>query len=275
MGRLFVVGTPIGHLKDVTMRAIEVLQEVDLILCEDTRVTGKLTRRYGIRKPLESFFTGNEARKLDSILSRLEEGKTMALVSDAGTPGISDPGFLLVRACRERGIPVTPIPGPSALATALSASGLPSQRVLFLGFPPRKANERKILLESLATDPSTLVFYEAPHRVRLFLQEASAFLSGRECVVGREMTKRFESIGPVTDPDEIPEKGEFVVLYGPPPQAASSLPSPADAEIRYRELLAEGLEDKEALRWLAKERGVSRREIYAIIKGKDREPRRP
>ena len=275
MGRLFVVGTPIGHLKDVTIRAIEVLKEVDHILCEDTRVTGKLTRRYGIQTPMESFFAGNEARKLDGVLARLVEGQSLALVTDAGTPAVSDPGFLLVRACRERSIPVTPVPGPSALATALSVSGLPSQRVLFLGFAPRKANERRRLLEGLAEDPATLVFYEAPHRVRSFLKEAMAVLSGRECVVGREMTKRFETIAPVTDPEAIPEKGEFVILFGPPPQRAAGPPCLADAGTRYEELLAEGLGDKDALRQVAKELDVPRREIYAIIKGKDREPRQP
>jgi 16S rRNA (cytidine1402-2'-O)-methyltransferase len=175
---------------------------------------------------------------------------------------------LLVRACREEGIPVVPVPGPSALATALSVSGLPSQRVLFLGFPPRKARERKHFLESLAQDPATLVFYEAPHRIRTFLREAFEALPGRECVIGRELTKKFESIGPVVNPDQVPERGEFVVMFGPAPQRAAEPLAPEDAAARVKALVESGIEEKEALRQAAREMGVPRREVYAIVKGK-------
>lgn len=272
MGILYVVATPIGHLKDITLRALDVLKGVDLILCEDTRVTAKLTRHFGIDRPLESFFAGNEARRLPEILSHLEQGRDVALVSDAGTPGISDPGYLLVRACREREIPVVPVPGPSALAAALSTSGLPSSRVLFLGFPPRKAQERRRFLEDLAVDPSTLVFYEAPHRVRAFLRAAMEALPGRECVVARELTKRFETIGPVTDPESVPERGELVVLFGPPAREARSTPPGEPPADRVASLVAQGVAVAEAMRQVARERGVSRRDIYAIVKGKRREP---
>jgi 16S rRNA (cytidine1402-2'-O)-methyltransferase len=272
MGTLYVVATPIGHLKDITLRALEVLKGVDLILCEDTRVTAKLTRHFGIDRPLESFFAGNEARRLPEVLAHIEEGRDVALVTDAGTPAISDPGYLLVRACRERGLPVVPVPGPSALAVALSASGLPTSRVLFLGFSPRKAQERRRFLEDLAADPATLVFYEAPHRVRAFLRAAMGSLPDRECVVARELTKRFETIGPVTDPDSVPERGEIVVLFGPPSrERRASVPEEPPAD-RVAALVAQGVAVAEAMRQVARERGVSRREIYAIVKGKRREP---
>lgn len=266
MGTLYVVATPIGHLKDVTLRALEVLGTVDFILCEDTRVTSKLTRHYDIRKPLESFFAGNEERRVGPVLARLEAGESAALVTDAGTPGVSDPGYLLVRACRERSVPVVPVPGVSAMAAALSVSGLPAQRVLFLGFPPRRAGERRRLLESLAGDPSTLVFYEAPHRIRAFLHDALGCLPGRECVAAREITKRFETVGPVTDPAAVPERGEFVVLFGPPARGEVVLPE-EDVPERFAALVGEGLAEKEAMRRVARERGVPRREIYGLIKG--------
>ncbi len=266
MGTLYVVATPIGHLKDVTLRSLEVLGAVDFIVCEGTRVTGKLTRHYDIRKPLESFFAGNEERKVESVVARLEAGGTAALVTDAGTPGVSDPGYLLVRACRERGIAVVPVPGVSAMAAALSVSGLPAQRVLFLGFPPRRSGERRRLLDSLAGDPSTLVFYEAPHRIRAFLQDALACLPGRECVAARELTKRFETVGPVTDPEEVPERGEFVVLFSPPTGEGKAHPE-EDVPGRFAARVGEGLDEKEAMRRVARERGVSRREIYGVIKG--------
>lgn len=267
MGTLYMVATPIGHLGDITLRALETLKSVDLILCEDTRVTRTLTARYGIQKPLKSFFAGNEERRLGPVLERLKGSESVALVTDAGTPGVSDPGYLLVRACREAGVPVVPIPGPSALAAALSVSGLPAQRVLFLGFPPRRTQERARFLSGIAADPSTLVFYEAPHRVRPFLNAALAILAGRECVVGRELTKRFEWVGPVSDPEQVPERGEFVILFGPPPARAAVPLSAEEAAVRVSGLVDEGLEEKEALRKVAREMGVPRREVYAIVKG--------
>lgn len=262
-----MVATPIGHLKDITLRALETLRSVDLILCEDTRVTRTLLSRYDIQKPMQSYFAGNEDRRVGPVVERLQAGESVALVTDAGTPGISDPGYLLVRACREAGVPVTPVPGPSALAAALSVSGLPSQRVLFLGFPPRKAGERSRFLADLAADPSTLVFYEAPHRIRAFLKEAMTAFSGRECVAGRELTKRFEWVGTVLDPEQVPERGEFVILFGPPPEKTAPTLSAEEAPERVRALVAEGMEEKEALRQVARDMGVSRRDVYALVKG--------
>ena len=274
MGTLFIVGTPIGHLKDVTLRALEVLQSVDRIVCEDTRVTRRLTARYGIQKPLESFFAGNEEHRVDAVVARLQAGENVALVTDAGTPAVSDPGYLLVRACREEGIPVVPVPGPSALATALSVSGLPSDRVLFLGFPPRRKGERRRLLQGLAGEPSTLVFYESPRRVRAFLEEALLLLPGRECVACRELTKVFETVGPVRSPEDVEERGEFVLLFAPPEAraVAPGVDRQVPLEERYAQILAEGVPAKEALRQLARERGLSRRDVYRDIKGKGKQP---
>lgn len=271
MGTLFVVATPIGNLKDVTYRALDVLKSVDLVLCEDTRVTLKLLRHYGIQKPLKSFFVGNENRQAQALCDRIETGENIALVTDAGTPGISDPGYVLVKACRDRGIRVSPIPGASAFSAALSVSGLPSQRVLFLGFPPRKPGERARLLDGLSHDPSTLVFYEAPRRIRSFLAETFRAFPGRECVVGRELTKRFETVSSVGDPEEVPERGEFVVMLGPPSKRADQTPDLGDVPGRVDELVAGGLDEKEAMRRVARESGVPRREIYSRFKVKNRE----
>jgi 16S rRNA (cytidine1402-2'-O)-methyltransferase len=263
-----VVATPIGNLKDITLRALDVLGSVDLVLCEDTRVTRKLLRHFGLDKPTRSCFAGNESARVEQALDELLAGRSLALVTDAGTPGLSDPGYLLVRACRQKGLCVVPVPGPSALAAAVSASGLPASRVLFLGFPPRKAGERARLLRSLSADPSTLVFYEAPHRVRAFLEEALVSLPGRACVACREMTKLFEEFLDVEEPGAVPERGEYVVMFGPPAQRPAQAVAEEGCGERLRDLVASGLEEKEALKRLARESGVSRREIYRLLKVK-------
>lgn len=265
-----MVATPIGNLKDITLRALEVLAAVDCVLCEDTRVTRKLLAHFGITKPLKSYFAGNEERRTDEAIGLLKSGQSVALVTDAGTPCISDPGYLLVRACRESGVPVVPVPGASALAAALSVSGLPSSRVLFLGFPPRRKGERDSLLKSLAGDPSTLVFYEAPHRIRTFLRESREALAGRECTVAREVTKHFEEVVRAGDPQEVPERGEFVVIFGPPPVREARPMTPGELEARVRDLVSAGLGEKEALKEAAREGGMTRREIYRMLKVKGR-----
>lgn len=271
MGTLYVVATPIGNLSDITLRALEVLKSVDVVYGEDTRVTRKLFARHGIERPLRSFFAGNEERRVEEVLDRLRGGAAVALVSDAGTPGISDPGYLLVRAARREGFPVVPVPGPSALAAALSVAGLPAHRVLFLGFPPRRKGEREALLRSLQEDPATLVFYEAPHRVKAFLEEARRLLPGRERVVARELTKRFESV--VAGDEEVPERGEFVVLFGPPAERGHGTASREDLEEAVKEAAGEGLSRPEALRRAAARLGLRRREAYALLMGKDGEDR--
>lgn len=192
-GRLYVVGTPIGNLEDITLRALRVLGEVEAIACEDTRQTVKLLNRYGLRKPLISYFQPREGRRIPEIIGLLEAGKDVALVSDAGTPGISDPGFPLIREALKKGLAVVPVPGPAAATAALSAAGLPTHRFLFAGFPPPKTSGLRKLLAELAAEKATLVFYLPTRRIPDFLAAAAEILGGaRRIVVARELTKVHE-----------------------------------------------------------------------------------
>lgn len=191
-GVLYVVATPIGNLEDITLRALRVLGEVEAIACEDTRRTLGLLARHGIRKRLISYYQPRENQRLPEILSLLESGRDVALVSDAGTPGISDPGFPLIREALKRGLRVVPVPGPSAVAAALSAAGLPTHRFLFLGFPPPKTAGRRKLLQSLRDESGTLVFYLPTRKLAEFLEETRDILGDRQVVVGRELTKIHE-----------------------------------------------------------------------------------
>jgi len=193
-GTLYIVSTPIGNLEDITLRALRILKEVDLIAAEDTRHTGLLLRHFGIQKPLTSYFEGNELKKREFILSRLKQGERIALVSDAGTPGISDPGFRLVQLAIDNEIPVVPIPGPSAVITALSVAGLPTDAFLFRGFLPHKSKKRRDLLQELGNVRETLVFYESPHRLSQTLKDIFDLLGDREMVSTRELTKIYEEI---------------------------------------------------------------------------------
>jgi 16S rRNA (cytidine1402-2'-O)-methyltransferase len=193
-GTLYIVSTPIGNLEDITLRALRILKEVDLIAAEDTRHTGLLLNHFGIRKPLTSYFEGNELKKKEFILSRLEQGDRIALVSDAGTPGISDPGFRLIQTAIEKQIPVVPIPGPSAVITALSVSGLPTDSFFFKGFLPHKTKKRRDLLKQLEDVKETLIFYESPHRLNQTISDILETLGDREIVLTRELTKTFEEI---------------------------------------------------------------------------------
>jgi 16S rRNA (cytidine1402-2'-O)-methyltransferase len=188
-GILAIVSTPIGNMEDITLRALRILKEADLIAAEDTRRTGLLLKHFGIEKPLTSYFEGNELKKKEVILSRLKQGDRVALVSDAGTPGISDPGFRLIRAAIEHEIPVTPIPGPSAVITALSVSGLPTDAFFFKGFLPHKSKKRRDLLKELEEVRETLIFYESPHRISETLKDVYEILGDREIVLSRELTK--------------------------------------------------------------------------------------
>ena len=193
-GTLYVVSTPIGNLEDITLRALRILKEVDLIAAEDTRRTGLLLKHFGIEKPLTSYFEGNELKKREFILSRLTEGSDVSLVSDAGTPGISDPGFRLIRLAIENEIPVVPIPGPSAVITALSIAGLPTDAFFFKGFLPHKAKKRRDLLSELVDVRETLIFYESPHRISETLQDILDRMGDREMVLARELTKAYEEV---------------------------------------------------------------------------------
>ena len=193
-GILYIVSTPIGNLEDITLRALRILKDVALIAAEDTRHTGLLLRHFGIGTSLTSYFEGNELRKRELILLRLKQGDQIALVSDAGTPGISDPGFRLIQLAIENKIPVVPIPGPSAVITALSVAGLPTDAFLFEGFLPHKSKKRRDLLKELEEVRETLVFYESPHRLSETLQDLLDILGDREIALTRELTKIYEEV---------------------------------------------------------------------------------
>ena len=193
-GTLYIVSTPIGNLEDITLRALRILKEVDLIAAEDTRHTGLLLRHFGIQTPLTSYFQGNESKKKEFILSKLRQGHRVALVSDAGTPGISDPGFRLIQTAIGNQIPIVPIPGPSAVIASLSVSGLPTDAFLFKGFFPHKSKKRKDVLNELKEVRETLVFYESPHRILETLKDILEILGDREMVLSRDLTKVYEEI---------------------------------------------------------------------------------
>lgn len=217
-GILYIVATPIGNLEDITIRALNVLQTVSIIACEDTRQTLKLLNKYNIKKKLVSYFQPKEHVKIPLILNHLEQGEDVALVSDAGTPGISDPGFPLIKKALEKGIEVIPIPGTSAVITALSAAGLPTHRFLFLGFLPPKKTASSKLLESLKDETATLVFYIPPRKIPEFLTQIEKHLGEREIVIARELTKIHESFlrgSPrilIEKVRKIPLKGEATLL---------------------------------------------------------------
>jgi len=268
-GCLYLVATPIGNLEDITMRAIRVLKEADLIACEDTRQTQKLLSHYGIRKEMVSYHEHNELTRSPELVIELEQGAKIALVSDAGTPGISDPGHRLVTLCLRHHISVVPIPGPSALIAALAASGLPTEEFLFVGFLPPRAGARRKALDALKTEARTLIFYEAPHRVVETLADASEILGPRPAVIAREVTKIHEEFlrGPLSELLESARKraprGEITLLIGPgDPQTQQVDPSVSLRE-RVEQLEAEaGIDRKAALKKAARERGMGKREAY-------------
>jgi 16S rRNA (cytidine1402-2'-O)-methyltransferase len=193
-GTLYIVSTPIGNMEDITLRALRILKEVDLIAAEDTRRTGLLLKHFGIQASLTSYFEGNELKKRDFILAKLKEGKKVALVSDAGTPGVSDPGFRLIQLAIENQLPIIPVPGSSAVITALSVSGLPTDAFLFKGFLPHKSKKRRDLLQELENVRETIIFYESPHRISETLRDILEILGDRETVLTRELTKVYEEI---------------------------------------------------------------------------------
>jgi 16S rRNA (cytidine1402-2'-O)-methyltransferase len=267
-GTLYVVATPIGNLADLTERAREVLARVDQIACEDTRHSSKLLQHLGLRKPLLSVHEHNERERVAHIASLLSQGQNLALISDAGTPLISDPGFPLVQALREQGFQVSPVPGVSAVITALSAAGLPTDRFTFEGFLPHKMGGKREKLEALAQEPRTMVFYEAKHRILETLElMAEVFGTERPACVARELTKTFETFYHGTLPsilarlsgDEDQQKGEFVVMITghPNPSTAGSL----DSEKLLR-LLSSELPPKKAAALVAEVTGENKKELY-------------
>lgn len=220
-GTLYVVSTPIGNLKDITLRAVEVLKQVDLIAAEDTRHTKILTGRYDIKTPLTSYFRYNRMNKTDSLIRILKEGKNVALVSDAGTPGISDPGFVIIKRALEENIDIIPIPGPAAFLTALSISGLPTNKFAFEGFLSNKSSQRRKRLEELSKEKRTIIIYESPHRLLKTLQDILEILGDIDIVCCRELTKKFEEVRRERVSESIRHfsntkiLGEFIILLHP------------------------------------------------------------
>lgn len=261
---LYVVATPIGNLRDITLRALDVLAAADLVLAEDTRVAGKLLSAYGLSARLERYDEHAAERSRPRALAALADGRRVALVSDAGTPLVSDPGYRLVREAAEAGHPVFPIPGASALLAGLSAAGLPTDRFLFAGFPPPKSGARRTFLEELAGVRATLVFFEGGSRLAASLSDMAQVLGDREAVVCRELTKLYETIvrgrlsGLAADPRFEAPKGEIVVLVGPGREAEATA---AEADAALAEALAR-LKPAAAAAEVARALGLSRRDLY-------------
>jgi 16S rRNA (cytidine1402-2'-O)-methyltransferase len=269
-GRLYVVATPIGNLEDITYRAVRVLKECDVIACEDTRQTKKLLDHYAISKPTVSYHEHNEAERTADLMVRLRGGATVALVSDAGVPLVSDPGYRLVHAAVDEGIRVEPIPGPSALLTALSASGLPTDEFHFAGFLPPKSGQRTRALEALREMPATLVFYEAPHRIVETLEAVEQVMGVRRVVVGRELTKLHEEFlrgtagevrAVLAARDSV--KGEITLLVGKAEARLAVDDRPLAEAVAALE--ANGLGRMDAIKQVARERGLPKREVYDSV----------
>ena len=268
---LYVVATPIGNAEDISARAIRVLNEVDLIACEDTRHTQKLLQHYDIRKDLVSYHEHNELTRSPELLIKLEQGGRIALVSDAGMPLVSDPGYRLVTLCVRHKIPVVPIPGPSAVVAALAACGLPNEEFLFAGFLPARSGERRRALERLRLEDRTIVIYEAPHRVEESIADALEILGDRPACLAREVTKIHEEFrrgklsALAASLKDRPAKGEITLLIAPPDasQNAARAKSTQSLADRVEELIRQvKLDRKEALKLAAKERGITRRAAY-------------
>jgi 16S rRNA (cytidine1402-2'-O)-methyltransferase len=269
-GILYLVASPIGNLEDITFRAVRILKECDLIACEDTRHTLKLLNHYGIGKPLISYHDHNEATRSAELIARLQAGSNVALISDAGMPLVADPGYRLVTAAVSAGISVQPIPGPSALLTALAASGLPTDAFRFAGFLPAKSGQRSSVLESFSNDPATLIFYEAPHRILDALADVDRIMGARPVVVARELTKTHEEflrgtarhiLDILAARDAV--KGEITLLIGK--AAKNDVPQldQTSVEEAVAACMREGLTRMDAVKAVARRRGLPKREVYA------------
>ena len=277
-GMLYLCATPIGNLEDITFRVIETLKNVDGIAAEDTRTSIKLLNHYNIKTPMTSYHEHNKVDKGKQLIERMKRGESVALISDAGTPGISDPGEELVKRCYEEGIKVTSLPGPSACITALSMSGQSTKRFAFEGFLPRGKKERQSRLEAMKDEARTLVVYEAPHRLVKALKEINAVFGNREVSVCREITKRYETVvranveEVISYFEEKPPKGEcVVVIAGREPEEIQQEKQERWKSISLEEhmelTLLEGMDRKEAMKVVAKERGISKREVYQQLLG--------
>ncbi|MEY3868425.1 MAG: hypothetical protein RLZZ338_2316 [Cyanobacteriota bacterium] len=269
-GTLYIVGTPIGNLEDMTFRAVRILQNVDLIAAEDTRHTGKLLQHFQVKTPQISYHDHNRFQRLGELLEKLHQGNAIALVTDAGMPGISDPGYELVKACADANINIIPIPGVSASITGLSVSGLPTDRFIFEGFLPTKAKERQAKLEEFTRESRTIILYEAPHRVRQTLQDfVDSFGSEREIVLARELTKIHEEIwrGTLGDAllyyNEKEPKGEYTIILGGVAEIPLILSEDA-IKAELQELLKQGLTRSQATRQLSQQTSLPRRQLYQL-----------
>jgi 16S rRNA (cytidine1402-2'-O)-methyltransferase len=269
-GTLYIVATPIGNLEDMTFRAVRILQAVDLIAAEDTRHTGRLLQHFQVKTPQISYHEHNSNSRIPELLEHLQYGKAIALVSDAGMPGISDPGYELIKACIDNGITVVPIPGASAVITALSAAGLPTDRFIFDGFLSAKSQQRKEYLESLQGESRTLVFYESPHRLRDTLADLGTVLgSDRSIVIARELTKLYEEFWRGTIGDAIADynqrepQGEYTLLVAGTSPSQLQL-TETELKTELLEIMRQGISRSQASRQLAKDTGLSRRYLYQL-----------
>jgi 16S rRNA (cytidine1402-2'-O)-methyltransferase len=272
-GRLYICPTPIGNLEDITLRVLRVLQEVDVIAAEDTRYSIRLLNHYDIQKPLTSYHEHNKETKGNHLIGKLKAGETIALVSDAGMPGISDPGADLIKLCIEHDIEFEVLPGATAFTTALVASGLPTSHFAFEGFLDREKKNRKKRLEILQRDDRTMIFYEAPHRLMAALKDIHEILGNRNAVAARELTKRHEEFvrGTVEELiahfEEKPPKGEFVLMIeGMSQEAMKAMEEEKWEQLSIKDHLRmcidAGMDKKEAVKKVAKERGIGKREVY-------------
>lgn len=275
-GKLYLCATPIGNLKDITPRVLETLAQVDLIAAEDTRNSKKLMTHFQITTPMTSYHEYNKVEKAQVLIEKLKSGKDIALITDAGTPAISDPGEVLVKMCQEEGITVTSLPGPAALITALTLSGLSTRRFCFEGFLPPDKKERRRVLDDLKEESRTIIFYEAPHHLKGTLQELSETLGDRRITICRELTKKFETILPTTlgQANSLYEqeepRGEYVLVL----EGKSFKQQEEEKQASYREISIEehmqqyekqGIERKEAMKLVAKDRGITKREVYQYL----------
>lgn len=275
-GKLFLCATPIGNLRDMTPRVIETLESVDVIAAEDTRNSIKLLNHFNIKTPMTSYHEYNKIEKAESLVAQMQAGKNIALITDAGTPAISDPGEVLVQKCYEAGIVVTSLPGPAACITALTLSGLSTRRFCFEGFLSSDKKERKAVLEDLKEESRTMILYEAPHHLKGTLKELFEILGNRKITLCRELTKKFETIFPTTLKEALEyyetndPRGEYVlVLEGKSHQQKMEEKQAAVSEISIEEHMKiyedKGIERKEAMKLVAKERGISKRDVYNYL----------
>ncbi len=275
-GTLYLCATPIGNLQDMTPRVLETLREVDLIAAEDTRNSRKLMTHFQISTPMTSYHEYNKVEKAYTLIEKLNEGQNIALITDAGTPAISDPGEVLVRMCQEEGITVTSLPGPAALIVALTLSGLSTRRFCFEGFLPPDKKERKQILQELTGESRTIILYEAPHHLKATLKELYDALGERKITLCRELTKKFETVFPTTLEgalafyEENEPRGEYVlVLEGKSLQQKKQEQQESFAEMSIEEHMKiyedKGVDRKEAMKLVAKERGISKRDVYQYL----------